>query len=46
MVIYTLLSSEVERNACMLADYFSKNNEVKLITFKNLNFVFTSCQIK
>ena len=34
IVISTLLSGGAERNACVLANYFTKNNDVKLITFQ------------
>ena len=32
--ISTLLAGGAERNACMLANYLAKNNDVKLLTFQ------------
>lgn len=34
IVISTLLSGGAERNACMLAEYLVKNNDVKILTFQ------------
>ena len=40
IVISTLLSGGAERNACMLANYFAKKNEVSLITLQKTKHSF------
>lgn len=40
IVISTLLSGGAERNACMLANYFIKKNDVSLITLQKTKFCF------
>ncbi len=46
IVISTLLAGGAERNACMLANYLAKNNNVKLLTYQKSKKSFYSTSKK